>query len=280
MKRLVHPRIALAGLLTFCVLVPHGSAETPLIKFGEDAQWRYQDNGKAQSADWCEPSFDDSKWKLGPAPLGYGDGGLNTTVSFGDDEDKKHITTYFRHHFDVQNAEALEKLVLLIRSDDGIIVYLNGDEVIRDNLPKGNIQFASRATRLKDLLDERLYRRFVVPAATLVSGTNVIAVEVHQVNPWSSDLFLDLVLRAYRVDEKLRPALVPKALGATLQYRTKHYIGPETTIPDGYVDGGRSMGISIDGSFDSGRELIVVDRSRDVYLREYLEFARSEEVSH
>jgi hypothetical protein len=52
----------------------------------------------------------------GLAPLGYGDGGLNTTVSFGDDEDKKHITSYFRHHFDVPNAEALGKLVFLSQS--------------------------------------------------------------------------------------------------------------------------------------------------------------------
>ena len=278
MKQLVQRNAVLAVLLTFCILDPQAFAETTLIKFGKDAQWRYQDDGKAQSAEWYEPSFDDSKWKLGPAPLGYGDGGLNTTVSFGDNPKNKHITVYFRHHFDVPDADVFGKLVLLIRSDDGIIVYLNGDEVIRNNLPKGNIQFASRATRLKDLLDERLYRRFVVPAATLVSGANVIAVEVHQVNPWSSDLFLDLVLRASGVDEKLRPTLVPDALGATLQYRTKHYIGAETTIPDGYVDGGRGMGIGIDGSFDSGRELIVVDRSRDTFLREHLAFARSEEV--
>lgn len=68
MKRLVHPRTALAGLLTFYVLVSHGFAETTLIKFGKDTQWRYQDDGKAQSAECREPSFDDSKWKLEPAP--------------------------------------------------------------------------------------------------------------------------------------------------------------------------------------------------------------------
>lgn len=265
-------------LLSSCLFSTHASAETTLVNFGKATQWKYQDDGRPQSTDWCDPSFDDAQWKSGPAPLGYGDPGLNTTVSFGKDEGNKHITTYFRHHFDVRKAETFERLVLLVRSDDGIIVYLNGDEILRDNLPEGDIQSTSRATTFKDLLNERLYRRHVVSATALSSGANVIAVEVHQAYPRSSDLFLDLVLRAYGIDEKLRPTLVSEALGATVQYRTKHYIGPDATIPDGFVDGGRGMGISIDGSIDSGREVIVVDRSKDAFLREHLEFARSEEV--
>jgi hypothetical protein len=210
--------------------------------------------------------------------LGYGDPGLNTTISFGNDPKKKHITTYFRSTFHVENVEGFGKLVLLIRSDDGIVVYLNGDEIIRNNLPEGDVEFASPATRALGGLVERLYRRFVVPAASLVSGANVISVEVHQANPRSTDLFLDLVLRAYRVDEKLRPTLVPSARKVTVEYLTKHYVGPEMTIPDGYLDGGRGMRIGDDGNVRSGRELVVVNRGRDAFLKKHLEFARSEEL--
>ncbi|MFP6617072.1 MAG: hypothetical protein VCB26_11775 [Candidatus Hydrogenedentota bacterium] len=56
----------------------------------------------------------------------------------------------------------------------------------------------STAIEFLDGLDERLYRRFVVPASSLVLRVNTIAVEVHQANSQSSDLFLGLVLR--RID--------------------------------------------------------------------------------
>lgn len=268
----------LAGLFVLCLPITPAPAESTLIKFGKDTEWRYQDDGRSPGEEWCGSSFDDSNWESGTAPLGYGDPGLNTTVSFGADEQKKHITVYFRHTFQVADVEELGKLVLLIRSDDGIIVYLNGNEIIRNNLPPGDVGLTTLATTRFDGLSERLYRFFVVPATRLVSGTNVVAVEVHQANAQSSDVFLDLVLRAYHVDENVRPTLVPKARKATVEYLTKHYVGPTTTIINGYLDGGRGMRIGGDGIARSGREVIVVNRARDASLRKHLEFAKSEEM--
>ncbi|MBN1961756.1 MAG: hypothetical protein JW841_12500 [Deltaproteobacteria bacterium] len=53
-------------------------------------------------------------------------------------------------------------------------------------------------------------------------------------------------------------------------------------VPDGYVDGGRSTNIGSDGSIiftsKNPREVIVVDRQRDVRLNEFIEHAKSPEV--
>ena len=61
--------------------------------------YKYLDNGSDEGTDRQLSSFDDSSWTSGQAPLGYGQGGLNTTLSFGTNAADKHITTYFRHAF-------------------------------------------------------------------------------------------------------------------------------------------------------------------------------------
>ncbi|MCA9013823.1 MAG: hypothetical protein KDA77_00705, partial [Planctomycetaceae bacterium] len=192
-------------LLGFFLPVLQTEAEITLVKFGKETEWKYQDDGKALPPDWVKPTFIDAQWATGLAPLGYGDSGLNTTVRFGADPQKKQITTYFRRAFPIEDAAKLKKLVFLIRSDDGIVVYLNGKEILRNNLPQGQIESNTRAVKALGGIEERLYQRFTVNAENLVAGTNVLAVEVHQVDPRSSDLFLDLVLRGYRDENELRP---------------------------------------------------------------------------
>lgn len=270
--------IGLFLLIGFFLLIPQADAEITLVPFGKATEWKYQDDGKVISSDWVQPTFVDTKWASGLAPLGFGDTGLNTTVRFGDDPQKKQITTYFRHAFQIEDAAKLKQLVLLIRSDDGIVVYLNGKEIVRNNLPQGEIESNTRAIKALGGVLERIYQRFTLSADDLVSGTNVLAVELHQANPRSTDLFLDLVLRGYQDEQELRPTLTPAAKPATIAYHSQHYVAPKIKIVDGYVDGGRGMQLDAMGHARSRRELLIVDRSRDERLRTDLEFARSEEI--
>lgn len=265
-------------LLGFFLPVLQTEAEITLVKFGKETEWKYQDDGKALPPDWVKPTFIDAQWATGLAPLGYGDSGLNTTVRFGADPQKKQITTYFRRAFPIEDAAKLKKLVFLIRSDDGIVVYLNGKEILRNNLPQGQIESNTRAVKALGGIEERLYQRFTVNAENLVAGTNVLAVEVHQVDPRSSDLFLDLVLRGYRDENELRPTLPAEARPPAVAYHSRHYVPPSMKIVDGYVDGGRGMQLDDAGHARSGRELLIVDRDRDETLNDYLKFARSEEL--
>jgi hypothetical protein len=66
------------------------------------------------------------------------------------------------------------------------VVYLNGTEVYRNNMPTGTVTASTRASAVVD--DDNIYYSATVNPALLVAGANVIAVEIHQVVPDSSDI--------------------------------------------------------------------------------------------
>src|SRR5262249_44065228 len=107
---------------------------TTLIPAG--SSWRYLDNGSKQDTDWRGRNFNDANWRTGLAQLGYGDGDEQTTVddSHGNSK-KKHITTYFRRAITVSNPAQFTTLNLSLIRDDGAVVYINGVEVWRTNMP-------------------------------------------------------------------------------------------------------------------------------------------------
>ena len=95
------------------------------------------DEGTETDAAWRTADFDDSKWKSGRVPLGYGDPGLGTEVRWGPDESSKFIATWFRRTFDRPELKSGERLVLIFCVDDGAEIYLNGQELGRVNMPDG-----------------------------------------------------------------------------------------------------------------------------------------------
>jgi hypothetical protein len=261
------------------------------------SDWRYLDNGVEPPAGWRSVEFDDAQWQQGRAPLGYGQRGLATEIGFGDKPAAKHLTTYFRRGFEVAELPAGAELAVFLQVDDGAILYLNGREIVRENLPAGVITRRTTATRRIEGAEEGVYRAYLVPAAELRVGHNVLAAEVHQFNGASSDLVFDVELAAGDAVQPARVALAAardaaaKARDAmrtarvtaaarevTMLYRTNHYISAAVLIPDGYVDGGRGMRIAPDGTVESSREVLVVDRTRDPVLRRHLEHARSPEM--
>jgi hypothetical protein len=159
-----------------------------------NAIWRYWDSGSDLGTAWRTVSFDDSAWASGPAELGYGDGDEATVLNYGPNPANKPITTYFRHAFSLGDISEFTRLVLFLLQDDGAVVYLNGIEVARENMPAGNVTFTTRAATAYTGSDERRFRDFHVPAEHLRAGKNVLAVEVHQESPSSSDLSFNLEL--------------------------------------------------------------------------------------
>jgi hypothetical protein len=160
------------------------------------ATWRYLDAGTNPGAAWNLRAYDDNAWFEGRARLGYGTDGELTPLLFGSDAASKPITCYFRHAFLVEDAAVLGPLRLQMQRDDGAIVYLNGAEVFRSNMPTGAVTPATLASSAIGGVDETHWIRAALPATTLVAGTNVIAVEVHQAAATSSDLGLDVELSA------------------------------------------------------------------------------------
>ncbi len=169
-----------------------GDREETLVPRG--ATWRFLDDGSDQGTAWRAPDFDDSEWSSGEAELGYGDDDEATTVGYGEDEDNKHATTYFRTTFQVLSAASFTSLNVVMRYDDAAAVYLNGSEVIRTANLSANAAYDTYAD--DDVDDEDRYEVFEIEASMLVDGANVLAVEVHQGDGESSDISFDLELMA------------------------------------------------------------------------------------
>ncbi len=172
------------------VIHASGPLHPPLVPAG--SVWKYRDNGLDEGTAWHMPGYDDNHWTNGPAQLGYGDNDEATVVSFGPEATNKFITTYFRHTFDVPEPGSLTNLTVRLLRDDGGIVYLNGVEIFRSNMPTGAVDYLTLAGAAT--LSETLSFAGTVNPALLMQGPNVLAVEIHQNAPGSSDLSFDLEL--------------------------------------------------------------------------------------
>ncbi len=181
---------------TGIVTVPLVNASNPVPVAPQTvAVWKYLDNGSDQSTQWRARIFDDTAWAAGPAKLGYGNSPA-TTVGWGPVNNNRYITTYFRHAFNVADPSVYHSLLLKILIDDGAVVYLNGSEIARYNMPTGDIGYRTPAA-LPLSGAPTVYNPYYVPSSSLVAGENVLAVEVHQGVVTSVDLDMDLSLVGY-----------------------------------------------------------------------------------
>ena len=158
-----------------------------------NAQWSYYDRG-APPAGWQQPSFDDTLWPSGTAKLGYGEGDENTEISRGPGA-SPYPSAVFRRWFEVPaDISAYNLLVLGILRDDGAVVYLNGVEIYRSNMPSNAITPTTYAVTNVGGGAERVYYSTNLAPAILQAGTNLLAVAVHQSGPSSDDFSFNLRL--------------------------------------------------------------------------------------
>src|SRR4030095_5323755 len=100
---------------------------------------RYNDAGMDPGPIWRTTGFDDSAWPSGPAKLGFGDPDMVTVLNPFPRPTERLITAYFRRRFTLGPGGGFTNLILSLLRDDGAVVYLNGTEVFRSNLPNGPI---------------------------------------------------------------------------------------------------------------------------------------------
>lgn len=140
-------------------------------------------------ADWTSVDFDENTWTAAQGPFGYGDGDDVTEVPEGT------ISFYYRTSFDVADASLLDSAILSMDYDDGFIAYLNGTEIARSfNMPPGPADY----TTVPTIDHEALLYSGGVPdaysisasklASLLQTGRNVLAIQLHNIEPASSDL--------------------------------------------------------------------------------------------
>jgi hypothetical protein len=148
---------------------------------GDD--WDYLVPTAQPATDWNQSGFDSSSWSTGPSGFGYGDEDDATVIS-------PTMSVYIRKTFQITDATAVGYMVLDIDYDDGFVAYLNGQEIAR-NLVSGDIPAFNQSTDGNH--EALLYQgygpeRFEVDPLLLTTGTNILAVQVHNQSIGSSDL--------------------------------------------------------------------------------------------
>lgn len=174
--------IAALALMTSTLL----HAQTTI--FPQGSSWKYNDSNVAPVSTWKNSNFDVSSWAVGDGPLGYGDP-VTTTINSG------LLTAYFAKDFTVNLADLTATMELGIRRDDGIIVYLNGEEVVRDNMPTGTVTHDTFSSTTIDGAAETAFNIFSIPKNKFVQGANRISIELHNRSATSSDLTIDAYLK-------------------------------------------------------------------------------------
>ncbi|MDF2683683.1 MAG: hypothetical protein K0R47_4873 [Brevibacillus sp.] len=144
--------------------------------------------------DWRSPAYLDADWKSGNAPFGYTnrlgeERKLNTRLK----ADPESPTYYFRRAFTlVDEPKDMRDLLVRLSYEDGLIVYLNGEEVFRDGIRTGLILPSSLA-----MTNQAVWYRTVSlqnHIDKLRVGRNTLAVEVHRSHPGSPNFLFDLSL--------------------------------------------------------------------------------------
>jgi len=195
------------------VFVQAVAANPVLVPAGAD--WRYLDNGVDQGASWMETSFVDDAWPIGTAKFGFNNNansGITTVLSYGPDSANRYRTYYFRRQFVVPTLNGMTNLLLEVQRDDGVALYLNGANLYRNNLPAGTLTYSQLATNASD--NGNTWQSAILPLAGLIVGTNLLAAEVHQSSPGSSDSALDL--RLTLLGYSLGPALLSQPTNASV----------------------------------------------------------------
>jgi hypothetical protein len=160
---------------------------------GEQSIWKYLDGGADPGPDWFRPETDLSFWPSGLPQFGFGEDDQRTVVNFLNPADNSiYPAYYFRHAFMATNAAAYSNLVVRLLRDDGAIVYLNGLELFRENMPAGPVDHHTYASA--GAVDENVFTDHWINPVRLLEGTNHLAVEIHNQAPRSEDISFDLRL--------------------------------------------------------------------------------------
>jgi len=157
--------------------------------------WKYEQSGTDLGTAWRAVNYNDAAWPSGLGLFAFED---NTTILGLTRTTLNHfnpdfITRYFRTTFVLTNDPATLTLISSNYLDDGIIVYVNGVEAFRVNMPGGAVNFTTPASAGAT---EAVAVVSNLPPSLLVEGTNVVAVELHQVNATSSDSVFGMAIIA------------------------------------------------------------------------------------
>ena len=173
--------------------------------------WYYNTNGVDLGTSWRQPGYDFSSWSNGPAlfaPPGYASLypiPLGTAMDVG-----SQTTFYFLTQFAWLGGLTNAGLVLTATNyiTSGAVFYLNGVQVGQLRMTNDPVLFDSTSLPQNNPGQPEV---LTFPASALVTGTNTIAVEVHQSNPSNPNVAFAMNLNAQQT-EKATVSISPTEL--------------------------------------------------------------------
>ncbi|HNO99068.1 MAG TPA: T9SS type A sorting domain-containing protein [Ferruginibacter sp.] len=175
--------------------VDGGASITSLLSYG--GQWRYYSLNNYTAApsnvsglNWTQDAYNDATSWTNTAnnsnAFGYNEPGVNSPAQ------TNRETYYLRRDITITNPAQYNTITLTAKYDDGAVVYVNGVEVARMNMPSGTLAYGSNPSGNRNYTDGD----FVIdlPASSFVNGNNQIAVALYQGTSNTVDFYFDMKL--------------------------------------------------------------------------------------
>jgi hypothetical protein len=190
------------------------STNAPLAVVPMTASWRYWQDAADPPPGWTDRAYSDASWPAGPALLYVENAALpapkNTPLTLG------RMSYLFRTSFAFSGNPDGASLQLRTVLDDGAVFYLNGSAFFWLGMEDGLLPEREAAANrtVSNATDEG---PFVIPVTHLRTGDNVLAVEVHQTNPGSSDLVFGAAVEVLEVRRENATPGYPNSVRALLE---------------------------------------------------------------
>jgi alpha-tubulin suppressor-like RCC1 family protein len=170
------------------------------------SQWRFNQGGTNLGTEWMAPGYADTGWSAGRGIFGLAlenpviSPQIRTPLNLlSADGANQTLTYYFRTTINLTYNPQWMLITTSNVFDDGMVVYLNGREAYRFNMPEGQITCRTLAsTAAEGFVPQNRppgswYWSTNLPTSGLVPGMNSLAVEVHQAAAYTNrDVFMGL----------------------------------------------------------------------------------------
>jgi hypothetical protein len=194
--------------------------EVDSVFFNQESSWRYWADSADPGTSWNTGGFDDSSWPVGLGQLGFGDGDEETLLNDG------LISYYFRKKVDVVDVSLLDEVYVHMVHDEGAVVYINSQEVLRSELiPLGVISHSTPARQSMNSSIENDFFTYKIDPSFFVTGENIIAVTVRNRSASNEDFSFDCFIT---------PDYTYEQDGPYVYYEGNDIIVEEVT-PDGLI---------------------------------------------
>ena len=176
--------------------------------------WKYLANGSNQGTAWRILNNPGAPWVSGTASFGYGLT-QTTTITSG------NVTSYFLKNVTIANPTLINGVNCVYSYNDGIVVYVNGVEVDRQNMPTTAIAYNTVASATNTTTGATL----TIPARYFNAGNNIIAVEIHQRTANSTNCIFDMSMKAVETFNSTSADLILPAGTNTIKFARLYWGG-------------------------------------------------------